>query len=75
MILVAGESEGIGYSAKLGMVAGGRLVEVGIAVANGASFIESVEDGFPRMIGVFYKAVVWISNGDFVWDAGGGSLM
>ena len=75
MVFITGKSEGVGNGAKLGMVAGGRLVEVSVAVVNGAGFVEGVENGFPRVIGVFHETVIWVGDGDFVWDAGGGSLM
>ena len=71
LVFVTGESESIGNGAKLGVVAWGRLVEVSVAVANGAGFVEGIENGCPRMVWVFDETVVGISNGDFVWNTGG----
>lgn len=53
------------------MIARGWLVEVSVAIVNGAGFVKSIEDGFPGIVWVFYEAIVWVGDGDFVWNAGG----
>ena len=71
LVFVAGESEGVGNGAKLGVIAGGRFVEISVAVVNGAGFVEGVKDGLPGMVWIFYEAIIWVSDGDFVWNTGG----
>ena len=36
--------------AKLGVVAWGRFVKIGVAIINSASLVESIEDGSPGIV-------------------------
>ena len=71
LVFVAGESESIGNGAKFGVVAWGWFCEVFITIINSASFVEGIEDGIPGIVWIFYEAVIWVSDGDFVWNTGG----